>query len=248
MRKLKFVSVFVLLALLLSVGRGVLLAQEPPPKVERVGRGGNRADPNYVYTAEELEALAVKDRLAEKHVQELDGVKGGFKILAVGYWPQPNNWAHRNYCGPGATQVALDARLPYWEVPDIDTIGEEENINPDWGIYISAIRPVLNTRLNTDWYWYGGSGSEQTLFNRIVWDMDHDYALATGCETNGMPGWGAHESGHIVAVYGYYRGTTDYAYYTETAGSVAGYNGPYRQCVTKGNMWQYVDGNDAQVW
>jgi len=157
MRKLKFVSVFVLLALLVSAGVGVAAAQEPPPKVETVDRGGNRADPNYVYTAEELEALAVKDRLAEKHVQELDGVKGGSKILTVGYWPQPNDWAHRNYCGPGATQVALDARLPY-------------------------------------------------------------------------------------------RGTTDYAYYTETAGSVAGYNGPYRQCVTKGNMWQYVDGNDAQVW
>ena len=37
MRKLKFVSVFVLLALLLSAGPGAVIAEEPPPQVVGVG-------------------------------------------------------------------------------------------------------------------------------------------------------------------------------------------------------------------
>lgn len=63
MRKLKFVSVFVLLALLLSAASGAVMADDPPPD--------NRANPNYVYTAEELEALAAKDRRAKRYVEEL---------------------------------------------------------------------------------------------------------------------------------------------------------------------------------
>ena len=262
MSKIRFVSLFVLLALLLSAVPGAVMGQEPPPpEQEVVIQGGgeeskvismrNRADPNYVYTAEELKALAVKDRLAEQHMQELEATKGaGYKFLSVGTWLEPNNWAHRNYCGPAATQVALDARLPASQVPDIDTIGEEESIDPNWGIWISAIKPVLNTRLNTDWYWYGSSGSEQTLFNRIVWNIDHNYALVTGCKTGLMKGWDRNV-GHIVAVPGYYNGTNDDVrgtFYTETSGSVAGYTGSYWQHATKFDMWQYVEDNNAQVW
>lgn len=170
--------------------------------------------------------------------------------LIVGLWKEPNDWEHRNYCGPGATQVALDARLPASQVPDIDTIGEEENIDPDWGIYISAIKPVLNDRLNTGWYVYDSDiGSEWTLFWRTIFDVDRGWALTTGCVTNQMPGWST-DANHIVAVVGYIDSDdyTDCISYTETAGSVAGYYGDYWQMVSKGDMWQYVEENDAMVW
>lgn len=194
--------------------------------------------------------MAAKDALASQYMQQRIGIKYiGGKWLSVGTWKEPNDWEHRNYCGPGATQVALDARLPASEVPDIDTIGKEENIDPNWGVWICDIRPVLNRRLDTDWYWCGSSGSENTLYNRIVWDIDHDYALITGCRTDDMPGWSV-KAPHIVAVYGYWEptGSTQYVYYTETAGSVAGYTGPYRQGATRQAFWIYVAGNDAQVW
>lgn len=216
----------------------------------------NRMDPNYVYTAEELEAIAAKDRLAKQHrEQRISPLSIGKKILAVGVWKEPNDWEHRNYCGAGATQVALDARLPYWEVPDIETVADELDLDPDSGSWVCHstdpdIRDVLNDRLDTDWYWCSGSGSGNTLYNRIVWDMDHDYALVTGCETDEMDGWGGHHALHIVAVYGYWEptGSTQYVYYTETSGSVAGYDGPYRQRATRQEFWTYVDGNDAQAW
>jgi hypothetical protein len=262
MRKVKLVSVFVLLALLLGASPGAVMGQEPPPPDLEVGvQDGddedetrpmrNRMDPNYIYTAEELEMLAAKDALAKQHMQQRVGVRGiGGKWLSVGTWLQPNDWAHRNYCGPGATQVALDARLPYWEVPDIDTIGEEENIDPNSGVWISDIRPVLNERLSTTWYECNGSGSGSTLYHRVVLNIDSDYAMVTGCRTDDMPGWGGHESGHILAVYGYWEptGNSQYVYYTETSRPVAGYNGPYRRSTTRQTFWGYVSGNDTQVW
>jgi hypothetical protein len=259
MRKIKFVSVFVLLALLLSAWPGAVMADEPPPGNPTVvdqgngdeGNKRNRMDPNYVYTAEELEAIAAKEALVEQHVQRRAGTRSiARKILRVGKWLEPNDWDHRNYCGPGATQVVLDARLPYWDVPDIDTIGEEENIDPNSGVWLSDIKTVLNDRLNTTWYEVNGSGSGSSLYNRITSDIDNDYALVTGCETGLMGGWNGRDVGHIVAVYGYWiwTGSNQYVYYTETAGSVAGYNGSYRQRATRQDFWGYVAGNDTQVW
>jgi len=258
MNRIKLFSVFALLALLLSAGPGAVMADDPPPGNPAVvdqgdgdeGNKRNRMDPNYVYTAEELEAIAAKEALVEQHVQRRAGTRSiARKILRVGTWKEPNDWEHRNYCGPGATQVALDARLPYWDVPDIDTIGEEENIDPNSGVYLSDIKIVLNDRLNTTWYEVNGSGSGSSLYNRITFDIDHDYALVTGCKTDEMPDWSVN-AGHIVAVYGYWiwAGSNQYVYYTETAGSVAGYNGRYRQRATRQKFWTYIAGNDTQVW
>lgn len=216
----------------------------------------NGADPNYVPTEEELKAIAAKEAMATQHLQERRGTNSvspnslGYHVLSVGTWLEPNDWAHRNYCGPGSTQVALDARLATSDVPSIDTLGTEENIDPNWGVYTTAIRDVLNTRLNTTWYVANGASGEAGLKTRIVTDIDAGYAMVTGVRTGLMPGWGGYDVNHLVAVYGYNEpnASTLYAYYTETAGSVAGYNGTYRNTATGSNFWNYVSGNNSQVW
>ncbi len=259
MSALKSVSlVVVLLSLLLSSWPSEVLAEGPPtPESNESAESQMRncMDPNYVYTEEELRAIAAKNKLVEQYAKERIGPRYiGRKILPVGIWKEPNDYAHRNYCGPGATQVALDARLPASQVPNIDTLGEELNIDPNAGVWLchnteTDIRDVLNDHLNTNWYWCDGSGSETTLYYRIVRNIDHDYAMVTGCVTNEMPGW-QRDVNHIVTVYGYYEpsGAAQYVYYTETAGSVAGYDGSYRQTALRQDFWEYVSPNDAQAW
>jgi hypothetical protein len=174
-----------------------------------------------------------------------------YYMLSVGVWREPNDYAHRNYCGPASTQVALDARLPWWQIPDIDTLGREENIDPNWGVAASAIQRVLNTRLGTTWYWLNSSSSASDLALKIRVDLSNQFAMVTGLKTGGMPGWGTRNVNHIVTVYGYYRsstGQTEYVYYTETAGSVAGYNGTYQNAVSLASFWRYVQANNVQVW
>ena len=134
-------------------------------------------------------------------------------------------------------------------MPDIDTLGIEENIDPTRGVYMRDVRTVLNTRLNTDWYWCSASGTAMNLYNRIVLNMESDYALVTGCRIDLMPDWTV-QANHIVTVYGYFEPSSslEYIYYTETASPSAGYYGPYRQTTLKQSFWKYVRDNDIQAW
>lgn len=255
-----------LVALLLGSGAHAVLAEGPPPAETPVtadpgendeGQMRNCMDPNYVYTEKERRAIAAK----EKQMQEyLKTRASGYGLLSVGTWLEPDDYAHRNYCGPGAAQVALDARLPASQVPDIDTLGAEMNINPNSGVYMTDLRDVLNDRLNTTWYSCSSSDSRETLYNRIVANIDSGYALVTGCVTDQMPGWEL-SANHIVAVYGYLdagviRSTEkpqarlgyDSVFYTETSRPSAGYYGGYRQSAPKQAFWTYVSPNDIQAW
>lgn len=262
---INLISVFLMLSIFGTVAKAQNLYDSAPNGGENFT--GNRMDPDYVYTPEELARIADKQSMANQHMKErqlaflrvedntfpdiiIQPYAIGGKTLSVGTWKEPNDWDHRNYCGPGATQVALDARLPASSVPNIETLAQEEYLNPNWGVYINNITPVLNNRLSTTWYVTSGSGSATTLYSRIVSDIDNNYAMITGVVTNNMPGWGGYGVNHIVAVYGYNEPTLNnqYVKYTETAGSVAGYSGSYFQQVTRQQMWTYVSPNDAQSW
>jgi hypothetical protein len=168
-------------------------------------------------------------------------------------WREPNDTAHINHCGPGATQVALDARLPASQVPDIDTLGREEKLDPNppkSGTYMSDIVPVLNKRLNTTWYKLGYAGNQNELEAGILRNLDNGYALLTGLRTSGMPGWGTHDAYHIVAVIGFYKTDdgTKYVGYIETAAPKAKYTGTRMQIVPLNDFWSYVKRNNVQAW
>lgn len=181
----------------------------------------------------------------------------GSNYVSVGTWLEPWGTAYVNYCGPGASQVALDARLDASQVPSIDTLASEEYTNQGKvGTLNRDIKPVLNRRLNTTWYIEGASSYQSVLESRIRTDIDYGYAMITALYTGGMSGWGTRNVRHIVAVYGYNmpNSFTMYVYYTETASATAGYKdgygnrGPYRQSVTSSKFWTFVQNNDSQVW
>src|SRR2546428_10450483 len=55
---------------------------------------------------------------------------------------EPGDWAHRNYCGAGATQVLLSAWMS--EVPDIETVARAPKLNPNRGEYGPHPTDALN--------------------------------------------------------------------------------------------------------
>ena len=166
-------------------------------------------------------------------------------------WFEPNEERYNNYCGPGATQVALDARLPANQVADIDTLGKEQHVNESIpGVLANDVVVVLNRRLNTTWYKIGKAEDLPVLEAGIARNLNAGYAMLTGVSTEGMPGWGNHVTNHIVAVIGFYRtgDGTPYVGYIETAAPRAGYNGPRLQIVPLNQFWSYVQGNPVQMW
>ena len=135
-----------------------------------------------------------------------------YKILPLEReWKQPEDKKYVNYCGPGATQVALDVRLPASEVPSLDEIGQKENIDPSWGVYMVDVARTLNEILKAKGdipnangfqsYWVRQTTSKGDFSWRVKWDIDRGYATIAGVKTGGMPGW-SHNSFHIVAIYG----------------------------------------------
>lgn len=241
------------------------------PLVSSNNVGGNQQmginggiDPNHVVTQEEVAAIAKKDALAEQYMQDefqklVGQVSAAYlqtkTVSLEQQWKEPNDWPHRNYCGPGSTQVALDARLPKAQVPNIDTLGSEEGIDPNWGVTMNSIRNVLNTRLNTSFYVVSAASGSSQLTTWIKSDVDSGYALITGVNAKGMPGWSlSTNTPHIVAVVGY----TQYVessgiyfanvIYSETASATAGYSGAFQQQLGLSTMWSFVSQNNSQAW
>lgn len=220
----------------------------------------NGVDPNYKPTAAELKLIALKEAQARQAWDAFvrarsGGVKPyypGFNLLDKGTYREPNDYAHRNYCGPGATQVILSVRIPASQIPGIETIASDENLDPNWGVYNTAVRDELNRLLNTGFYIYVTNYGQAQLKNAIYDDIDLGWALDTSLYTGGMPGWGTQDVKHIIAIYGYYAPDTNAftVYYTETA--QYGFTGYYTNNTSLSTFYGYVsahsNGNNSQVW
>lgn len=163
---------------------------------------------------------------------------------------EPEDWDYVNYCGPSSTQVALRARTS--NIPSLYAVGECENIDPSWGVYMTAVTDCLRQYLNNNFYENGSSLSKTTFASRLKSDVDQGYAMVTGTLTTSMMGWSGRSVNHIVTVYGYdntYQYSTDkMVHYVDTASGIAGYSGLYFNKVTLTDMWSYVSPNDYQSW
>ena len=210
-------------------------------------RAGEPADPTQVSIAGPIE----RGILPVKAIAEA-------AYAYVQPYREPNNWAHRNYCGPGAAIVLLSHWDPgYPKIANIDAIGRDMRINPNMGVWIrNMVRPI-NDRLDAmlgqdlDWYRYGKA---RTLYD-LRWMIDFDIRqtavpFITGVMTRGLPGWGSRNVGHIVCVYGYTKTAAgaEYVSYVDTAPPAAGYNDWILHVWELGDFWRAVSGNSAQVW
>ncbi|MCL6432051.1 MAG: C39 family peptidase [Anaerolineae bacterium] len=182
--------------------------------------------------------------------------RGG--IAYVSPYVEPNDYAHRNYCGAGAATVLIshwDPEFP--QKVDIDQLGEEMNLDPDSGVWIRDIVKPVNDRVNAaagqelNWYRYGKAATKDDFRFMLDYDIrQHGVPLITGVMTRGLPGWGQTNVGHIVAVYGYTEDADgkEWVTYADTAPEVSGYRGQVMQTVDLDTFWNAVSENSAQVW
>ena len=173
-------------------------------------------------------------------------------------YQEPNDWAHVNYCGPGAA-IAL---LSHWDrgyptKVDIDQLGADMDLDPYGGVWVRQMVAPINQRLkeitgqDVNWYRYGEAQTLDDFRYMLKTDLiDHGIPLITSLQTGGLPGWGPIDVGHIVAVYGYTRTAdgTEYVSYADTAAPMAGHAGPVLHTWELNSFWQAVSQNSAQVW
>jgi hypothetical protein len=215
----------------------------------------NKLDPNYQWSPEELARLAEKEKAAEIHAQQSIPIisLGSLNVGPAELYREPNDFAHRNYCGPSSTQVAIRARSGI--VPNLEDVARGEYLDPNSGVWINNITPYINRYLGTTWYITSSAGNSTILGNWIHTDIDARYATITGLYTSGMPGWVV-SANHIVTVYGYNftNPNNKLVSYVDTGSEYAGHKygngGAYfnSSIPLTTSFWSWVSRDNAQVW
>lgn len=174
--------------------------------------------------------------------------------LSVQVQSEPNDYAHRNYCAEGA----IAALLSTWTsaVPSIDDIGVSAHVSETRGTKgpdaVQAINGYLEQITGTARYSYSKSyiTSPAILKSQLETDLsglgrfahaDHGSAVLVHVWTATLPGWNGYQAGHVIAVFGYDftpgNPSGDTVTYAESAGTVAGYNGPQVQTISLAALW-----------
>lgn len=176
--------------------------------------------------------------------------------VAVLPFREPNDHAHRNYCGAGATEVLLSA----WEdrLPDVETVARAAGLDPRSGetgaqalAAINALlAPTVRPLLGHDRYRGAHATDLDTVVAAIRADLGdpeaiglfgHGVPVMVQTMTRSMPGWNRWNATHMITIFGadLSRGdpALDTVTYMETPSTVAGYTGPPSRTITVAALW-----------
>jgi hypothetical protein len=169
---------------------------------------------------------------------------------------EPPDWAHRNYCGAGATQVLLSAWMT--DVPDIETVARASKLNPNSGEFganattaIDAfLNPVVMPALGQPRYKAEHVTTLDEVKARIQRDIVDQQAIMTfghgvpvmvQTMTRTMPGWNHWNATHMITIFAFDFSHDDPALdtvtYAETPSPLAGYRGPDFQTISVKALW-----------
>jgi hypothetical protein len=183
-------------------------------------------------------------------------VATGQGAVEVRGFHEPGDWAHRNYCGAGATQVLLSAWMS--EVPDIEVVAKASKLNPSRGEYgadatnaINAfINPVAIPSLGQPRYKAEHLITLEDVQLRIQRDIVDQRAIMTfghgapvmvQTMTKTMPGWNHWNATHMITIFAFDFSHDDPALdtvtYAETPSPLAGYKGPDFQTISVKALW-----------
>jgi len=176
--------------------------------------------------------------------------------IPVRSFHEPNDYAHRNYCGAGATQVLLSAWLN--PVPDIEAVARANQLDPRIGQTgantVTGINgwldPVIVPAAGRSWY----RGARVTSLDEFLGMLREDFVSPIAWKAFGhgapvmvqlmtptLPGWNGWNATHMITIFAYDLRTTDPARDTvsfmETPSPVAGYRGPDSQTITVKKLW-----------
>lgn len=184
--------------------------------------------------------------------------------VAVRPFREPNDHAHRNYCGAGATEVLLSA----WEdqVPDVEAVARTAGLDPRSGetgaqalaAINSLLAPTVRPRLGGDRYQGVHATDLDTVVAALRADLadpravalfGHGVPVMVQTMTRTMPGWNRWNATHMITIFGADLGRGDPALdtvtYMETPSTVAGYTGPPSRTITLAALWvamrQFID-------
>jgi hypothetical protein len=183
-------------------------------------------------------------------------VANGQGAVEVRGFHEPPDWAHRNYCGAGATQVLLSAWMT--DVPDIETVAKASKLNPNSGEFganaTSAIdgflNPVVLPALGQPRYKAEHVTTLDEVKARIQRDIVDQQAIMTfghgvpamvQTMTKTMPGWNHWNATHMITIFAFDFSHDDPALdtvtYAETPSPLAGYRGPDFQTISVKALW-----------
>jgi hypothetical protein len=169
---------------------------------------------------------------------------------------EPGDWAHRNYCGAGATQVLLSAWMS--EVPNIETVARRSKLNPSRGesgadavvAINSFLEPVVTSVLGHPRYKAEHITTLDGVITRLrqdILDQDavskfgHGVPVMVQTMTKTMPGWNRWNATHMITIFAFDFSHNDPALdtvtYAETPSPLAGYRGPDFQTITVKALW-----------
>ena len=209
-------------------------------------------DPNSQLNSPQYQQKLLRANNVSSNISpSADILKRSLDLGTSGEYREPNEAAYVNYCGPASTRAALRARMPASEIPSLDSVGQCENIDPNWGVYMTSVTSCLNFYLNSTFYWNGAASGATQLADWVKSDVLQNYAVVTGIYTVEIVGWYAPVY-HIVTLYGYdftYSSSADKQInYIDTASVMAGYTGSYFNKVDLSWLWDRVSQNNAQAW
>ena len=169
---------------------------------------------------------------------------------------EPPDWAHRNYCGAGATQVLLSAWMT--DVPDIETVAKASKLNPNRGetgadatnAIDAFLNPVVTPALGQPRYKAEHVITLDEVKARIQRDIVDQQAIMTfghgvpvmvQTMTRTMPGWNRWNATHMITIFAFDFSHDDPALdtvtYAETPSPLAGYRGPDFQTISVKALW-----------
>ena len=183
-------------------------------------------------------------------------VAPGQGAVEVRGFHEPPDWAHRNYCGAGATQVLLSAWMT--DVPDIETVARASKLNPNHGengadatnAIDAFLNPVVMPVLGQPRY----KAEHVTTLDEVKARIEHDIVDQQAIMTFGhgvpvmvqtmtktMPGWNRWNATHMITIFAYDFSHDDPALdtvtYAETPSPLAGYRGPDFQTISVKALW-----------
>jgi streptogramin lyase len=171
--------------------------------------------------------------------------------VSVGSYNEPNDYQHRNYCGPGASQVLISAWTS--NVPDIQTLATEEQTNPNSGTLMKNMVSPINNAIGQSYYSIYHASSQADFSNMIGRDiLDNHHPLITGIVTiyhnNQLNGWTI-SANHIITIYGFdfSSPTAGYIYYYDTSGTVAGTTATGPNRIDYNVFWSLVQQLNIQL-
>jgi len=176
--------------------------------------------------------------------------------VAIQDFHEPGDWAHRNYCGAGASQVLLSAWLP--QIPDIESVASTAHLNPGVGqtgantvTEIDAyLDPVIVPAYGRSWY----NGEHLTSLDDVLARIRSDISSPTAIRlfghgapvmvqtmTRTMPGWNHWNATHMITIFAFDFSHNDpdldTVSYAETPSPLAGYRGPDFQTISVNALW-----------